>query len=54
MELVAPNEVRNENNRTSLHSARWYNSTETAKLLQERSAEIEARNVENGTPLHSA
>ena len=44
----------NENNGTPLHGASSNNSTETTKLLLERSAEREARDVKNGTPLHDA
>ena len=43
-----------QNNKTPLHCAVENNSTEAAKLLLERGAEIEARNTKNQTPLHFA
>ena len=52
MERGAEIEARNRTNRTRLHDAGWYNSTETAKVLLERGAEIAARNVNNRTALH--
>ena len=41
-------------NRTPLHIVATYNSTEVAKRLLQRNADIEARDKKNRTPLHEA
>ena len=47
-------DVRGHYNVTPLHAAANHNSTKAAKLLLEHGAEIEARDVHNHTPLHTA
>ena len=42
------------NNKTPLHYAAEENSTESAQLLLERGAEVEARDINKQTPLNLA
>ena len=42
------------NNKTPLHYAAAENSTESAQLLLERGAEVEARDINKQTPLNLA
>ena len=51
---IAPNYSCRIFSKTPLHFAAFKNSTETAQLLLERGAEIEARDIHNITPLHDA
>ena len=47
-------EVRDGNNRTTLHHAVCNNSTEVAQLLVTHKADIEGRDVDSRTLLHPA
>ena len=43
-----------EDGETPLHTASYWNRIETAKLLIDRGADLEAKDVEGRTPLHRA